>query len=192
MIVQGTTAFVQGQRYQGEVLMNCVALSASVDGPILFIFKPQDLYAMPQQKADLIASLIVAVDRHLPKVTRGQQATQLNGYMKCALDRHSCCAGDFGKTKAERDDPAVANQILRILKEEVASLRLAFPMAMLDIYNRCYCNRCMPDFLCWKVNVATHVFGYTAHQVSMHKLEWYNAINSHHHHPTAPLSICVL
>ena len=92
--------------------MNCVAMSASVDGPILFIFKSQDLYAMPQQKADLIASLIVAVDRHLPKVTRGQQATQLNGYMKCALDRHSCCAGDFGKTKAERDDPAVANQIL--------------------------------------------------------------------------------
>ena len=146
MIVQGTTVFVQGQRYQGEVLMSCVALSVPVDGPILFIFK---LQAMSQQQADLIASLIVAVERHLPKVTRGQQATQLNGYMKCALGRHSRCAGNFGKTKAERDNPAVADQILRILKEEVASLRLAFPMATLDIYNRCYCNRCIPDCLCW-------------------------------------------
>ena len=100
MIVQDTQVFVQGQRYQGEVLMNCVALSASVDGPIIFIFKLQDLHAMSQQQADLIASLIVTVERHLPKVVRGQQARELNGYMKCALDRHSCCGGDFGKTKA--------------------------------------------------------------------------------------------
>ena len=118
MIVQGTTVFVQGQRYQGEVLMNCVALSASVDGPIVFIFKLQDLHAMPQQQADMIASLIVAVDRHLPKVTRGQQAKELNGYMKCALDRHSCCGGNLGRQRQ--------SEILRILKEEVASLRLAF------------------------------------------------------------------
>lgn len=136
MIVQGTQVFVQGQRYQGEVLMNCVALPASVDGPIIFIFKLQDLHAMSQQQADLIASLIVTVERHLPKVVRGQQARELNGYMKCALDRHSCCGGDFGKTKAERDNPAVADQILHILKEEVTSLHLAFPMAMLDIYSR--------------------------------------------------------
>ena len=116
--------------------MSCVALSASVDGPMIFIFKLQDLHAMSQHQADLIASLIVTVERHLPKVVRGQQARELNGYMKCALDRHSCCGGDFGKTKAERDNPAVADQILHILKEQVTSLHLAFPMAMLDIYSR--------------------------------------------------------
>ena len=38
-VVQGTRFFVQGQRYQGEVLMNCVALSAAVYGPTVFKFK---------------------------------------------------------------------------------------------------------------------------------------------------------
>ncbi|DBB03133.1 TPA: hypothetical protein ACH3X1_013364 [Trebouxia sp. C0004] len=70
------------------------------------------------------------VDHHLPEVVRGKKARTLNGYMKCTLDRHSCCGGDFGRSKAEREDPDVGKQVLCILKEQVKAIRLAFPTAI--------------------------------------------------------------
>ncbi|DBA99025.1 TPA: hypothetical protein ACH3X1_014295 [Trebouxia sp. C0004] len=75
------------------------------------------------------------VDHHLPEVVRGKKARTLNGYMKCTLDRHSCCGGDFGRSKAEREDPDVGKHVLCILKEQVKAIRLAFPTAMMDIYS---------------------------------------------------------
>ena len=55
--------------------------------------------------------------------------------MKCTLNWHLCCGGDFGRTKAEREDPAVDKHVLRILKDKVKALRLAFPTAMMDIFS---------------------------------------------------------
>ncbi|DBA82217.1 TPA: hypothetical protein ACH3X1_007199 [Trebouxia sp. C0004] len=136
LIIQGSVVWMQGEKFQGEVQQNCVAIADSVVGQIVFIFKFQDLTAMPQEQADVIVKLIMDVDHHLPVVVRGKNASTLNGYMKCTLDRHSCCGGDFGRSKAEREDPAVSRQVLRIMQEEIKALRLAFPVAMMDIYSR--------------------------------------------------------
>ncbi|DBA99813.1 TPA: hypothetical protein ACH3X1_013715 [Trebouxia sp. C0004] len=126
---------MQGEKFQGEVQQNCVAIADSVVGQIVFIFKFQDLTAMPQEQADVIVKLIMDVDHHLPVVVRGKNASTLNGYMKCTLDRHSCCGGDFGRSKADREDPVVGRQVLRIMQEEIKALRLTFPVAMMDIYS---------------------------------------------------------
>ena len=136
LIIKGSSVWMQGENFQGEVQQNCVAIAENVAGQIVFIFKLQDLSAMPQEQADVIVKLIMDVDHHLPVVVRGKKASTLNGYMKCTLDRQSCCGGDFGRSKAEREDPAVGEQVLCILKEEVKALRLAFPTAMMDIYSR--------------------------------------------------------
>ena len=105
-------------------------------GNALFIIKLQDSDAMPIEQADRITSLITDLDPYLPKVQRGAQAATLNGYMKCALDRHSCSGGDFGLTKAEREDPWVANQVMCIVREQVRALQRAFPCVMTDMYQR--------------------------------------------------------
>ncbi|DBA98992.1 TPA: hypothetical protein ACH3X1_014268 [Trebouxia sp. C0004] len=132
---QGSVVWMQGEKFQGEVQQNCVAIADSVVGQIVFIFKFQDLTAMPQEQADVIVKLIMDVDHHLPVVVRGKNASTLNGYMKCTLDRHSCCGGDFGRSKADREDPVVGRQVLRIMQEEIKALRLTFPVAMMDIYS---------------------------------------------------------
>jgi len=136
LIIKGSSVWMQGEKFQGEVQQNCVAIAENVAGQIVFIFKLQDLSAMPREQADVFVKLIMEVDHHLPRVVRGKKAGTLNGYMKCTLDRHSCCGGDFGRSKAEREDPDVGRQVLRILKEKVKALRLAFPTAMMDIYSR--------------------------------------------------------
>ena len=136
MIVRDSTVLVQGRPYVGEVCVNAVALQDDAQGAIQFIFKSQDLLAMPKQQADLIVELIMEVEYYLPKVQRGKKAAALKGYMKCALERHSCCGGDFGYTKAERSNDDVATKILSIVREEVKALRLAFPHALLGIYSR--------------------------------------------------------
>ncbi len=85
LIVQGSTVWMQEEKYQGEVQQNCVAIAESVIGQIVFILKLQDLFAMPQEQADLIVKLIVEVDHHLPVVVRGKKASTLNGYMKYSM-----------------------------------------------------------------------------------------------------------
>ncbi len=136
LIIKGSSVWMQGEKFQGEVQQNCVAIAENVARQIVFIFKLQDLSAMPREQADVIVKLVMEVDHHLPEVVRGKKARTLNGYMKCTLDRHSCCGGDFGRSRAERQDPDVGKQVLRILKEEVKAIRLAFPTAMMDIYSR--------------------------------------------------------
>ncbi|DBA91158.1 TPA: hypothetical protein ACH3X1_016014 [Trebouxia sp. C0004] len=84
----------------------------------------------------VIFSCFGLCDPYLPLVVRGKNKTALNGYLKSALDRYSCCGGDFERTKAERQDPAVGNLVLCMLKAVIDSLQVAFPRTMLDIYSR--------------------------------------------------------
>ena len=134
--------FVQGQLYSGEIHSNSVALIDDVNGEVLFILKIQDSESMPKQHADAIVQLIHAADTHLPSVNRGKKAATVRGYMKCALERQSCCHGDYGLTKAEHQSPTVHKKVLRILAAACTSLRKAFPCLMLGIYARLECVAC--------------------------------------------------
>ena len=136
MIVTGNAAFAQGHLYTGEIHVNTVAIRGDIAGQLLFTIKLEDAKSMPIAQADAIVDSILAADCDLPQVVRGSQASTLKGSMKSALERHSCCHGDYGLTMAEHQNPAVHKKALCILKEACRPLERAFPGLMLDIYKR--------------------------------------------------------
>lgn len=127
---------MQGRLYTGGMYVNSAALMDSVNGEVVFILKVEDTTSMSRDQADAIAQLIHAADPHLQVAKRGRKAAIVRVFMKCALERHSCCHGDFGLSKAEQQSPEVHKKVLRILATACSSLQKAFPSIMLGIYAR--------------------------------------------------------